>query len=123
MIDFPKIKRANTILYCRRWEATGAFYRDRLGLEIAFQNDWLVEFHLSATAYLSVADQSRTSIASADGKGITLSFQIDHLAEAHRTFTQSGLAPTAIRSRVMGADVFYLFDPEGNRIEFWCPVP
>lgn len=119
MTRFPAIKRTNTILYCRQWEATVAFYRDRLGLKIAFECDWMVEFRLCQAAYLSVADQSRTSISSAGGKGLTLSFEIDHLAQAHRMFTAAGLAPTAIRSQVMGADVFYLHDPEGNRIEYW----
>lgn len=123
MTRFPAIQRTNTILYCRQWEATVAFYRDRLGLEIAFANDWMVEFHLCDAAYLSVADQSRTSIASAGGKGITLSFEIDGLANAQRTMAADGLAPTAIRSRVMGADVFYVYDPEGNRIEFWQSAP
>jgi predicted enzyme related to lactoylglutathione lyase len=60
-------------------------------------------------------------MASGNGKGITLSFQIDDLHAAHRTLTKEGLTPTTIRSQVMGADVFYLFDPEGNRIEFWSP--
>jgi catechol 2,3-dioxygenase-like lactoylglutathione lyase family enzyme len=113
------VKRANTILYARRWKETVAFYRDHLGLEIAFQSDWFVEFRLTPTAFLSVADQSRATIASADGKGITLSFQIDDLQTAHGEFIMGGLAPTEIRSNVMRADVFYLFDPEGNRIEFW----
>ena len=121
MIPFPRIKRTNTILYCRKWEATVSFYRDRLGLPIAFQCDWLVEFRLLPTTYLSVADQSRTRISSAEGKGLTLSFEIDHLFDVHRTFTEGGLSPSAIRYRLMGADVFYLFDPEGNRIEFWRP--
>jgi catechol 2,3-dioxygenase-like lactoylglutathione lyase family enzyme len=97
-----------------------AFYRERLGLESAFQCDWFVEFRLNPTAFLSVADESRATLASAGGKGITLSFQIDDLHAAHQAFVADGLAPTAIRSQVMGADVFYLFDPEGTRIEFWC---
>ena len=98
------------------------FYGDQLGLEIAYQNEWLVEFRLTTFSFLSVANQARTTISSAAGKGITLSFQIDDLKTAHATFTQEGLAPTDIRPRVMGADVFYLFDPEGTRIEFWCPI-
>ena len=116
------VLRANTILYCRRWKETVAFYRDRLGLESVFQYDWFVEFRLTPTAFLSVADQSRATLTSAGGKGITLSFQIDDLHAAHHAFVTDGLAPTAIRSQVMGADVFYLFDPEGTRIEFWCAV-
>jgi catechol 2,3-dioxygenase-like lactoylglutathione lyase family enzyme len=122
MAQLFKIKRTNTILYCRRWAETVAFYRDRLKLEIAYQGDWLVEFYLSATAFLSVADQSRTSLSSAEGNGITLSFQIDDLIAVHRHLTDIGVAPTDIRAQVMGGDVFYIFDPEGTRIEFWCPV-
>jgi catechol 2,3-dioxygenase-like lactoylglutathione lyase family enzyme len=115
------VNRANTILYARRWEESVAFYRDRLGFAVAFRNDWFVEFRLTPTAYLSVADQSRTTMASGDGKGITLSFRIDDLQAAHRAFIKDRLEPTAIRTQVMGADVFYLTDPEGNRIEFWSP--
>ena len=121
MALLSEVNRSNTILYVRRWNETVAFYRDRLGLEIAFRNDWIVEFRLTPTAFLSVADQSRTTMASANGKGVTLSFQIDDLQAAHRAFIKDGLTPTAIRTQVMGADVFYLFDPERNRIEFWSP--
>lgn len=121
MALFSEVNRSNTILYVRRWNETVAFYRDRLGLEIAFRNDWIVEFRLTPTAFLSVADQSRTTMASGNGKGVTLSFQIDDLQAAHRAFMKDGLTPTAIRTQVMGADVFYLFDPERNRIEFWSP--
>lgn len=121
MALLSEVNRSNTILYVRRWNETVAFYRDRLGLEIAFRNDWIVEFRLTPTAFLSVADQSRTTMASGNGKGVTLSFQIDDLQAAHRAFIKDGLTPTAIRTQVMGADVFYLFDPEGNRIEFWSP--
>jgi catechol 2,3-dioxygenase-like lactoylglutathione lyase family enzyme len=121
MAWFSEIQRVNTILYCRRWAETVAFYRDRLSLEISFESDWFVEFRVSPTAFLSIADQSRASISSAGGKGITLSLQIGRLPDLHHHLTDIGVAPTAIRSGVMGADVFYLFDPEGNRIEFWCP--
>lgn len=116
------VKRTNTILYCRRWAETVAFYHDRLQFEIAYQGDWLVEFRLSATAFLSVADQSRTSLSSAEGKGITLSFQTDHLAALHRHLSGIGVVATEIRRQVMGGDLFYIFDPEGTRIEFWCPT-
>ena len=119
MTKMPEIKRTNTILYCERWQETISFYRDKLGFEIAYQCDWLVEFRLTSSSYLSVADQKRATIQSADGKGITLSFEIDNLEKAHSNMTEEGLAPTAIRSQVLGADVFYLFDPEGTRIEYW----
>ena len=54
--------RANTILYCRNWAATVAFYR-RLAFPVGFENDWFVEFHLSGDAYLSVAAAGRASVA------------------------------------------------------------
>jgi predicted enzyme related to lactoylglutathione lyase len=118
----PTVTRANTIIYAKRYKETVAFYHERVGLEIAFQCDWLVEFHLAPNAFVSIADQSRTTMASANGKGITLSFQIDNLKHVHHAFIISGMEPTKIRHQVMGGDVFYLFDPEGTRIEFWCPV-
>jgi predicted enzyme related to lactoylglutathione lyase len=71
---------------------------------------------------LSVADQSRTTVSSSDGEGITLSFQVDKLEALHRAFTREGLAPAGIRSQVMGGNVFYLHDPEGTRIELWTPT-
>ena len=116
----PAIKRTNTILYCEHWQETVAFYRDRLGLPIAFACEWMVEFRITPGAYVSVADQSRTSLSSAGGKGLTLSFQTDELESLHKEVARAGLAPTPIRSQVMGADVFYVTDPEGTRIEFWC---
>ena len=120
-IVMPMIKRTNAILYCNHWKETVAFYRDRIGLKVAFQNDWLVEFYLTRTAFLSIADQSRTTMSSADGKGITLSFQIDDIEALHLQLLKKGFSPTDIHSKLMGADVFYLRDPEGTRIEFWCP--
>ena len=116
-----RIKRSNTIVYCDQWEQTVTFYGDELGLDIAFQNDWLVEFRLTATSFVSVADQSRTTISGAACEGITLSLQIDDIEALHRDVVRKGLAPTDIRPQVMGADVFYLRDPAGTRIEFWCP--
>jgi catechol 2,3-dioxygenase-like lactoylglutathione lyase family enzyme len=115
------IKRTNTIVYCVNWAKTVAFYRDRLGLEIAFQNDWFVEFRLTDRSFLSIADQSRATVSSAQGKGLTLSFQIEDITTIHRRLIRDGLSPTDIRTQVMGGDVFYLRDPEGNRVEFWCP--
>ena len=113
------IKRTNTILYCNHWKETVTFYRDRIGLEVAFQNDWLVEFSLTQNAFLSIADQSRTTMISGSGKGITLSSQIQNLLNFREELIKEGLTPTKIQSQIMGADVFYLFDPEGHRIEIW----
>lgn len=111
--------RANTILYCRNWLPTVEFYRDRLGLAVHFQNDWLVEFQVAGASFVSVADAARATIMSCGGQGITLSFRVEDIVQAHCDLAAGGLAPTAI-GRVWGAQAFYLFDPEGHRIEIWA---
>ena len=110
---------ANTILYCGKWEETVRFYRDHLKLPVNFATDWFVEFTLNAMSRLSIADERRASIKSSHGNGITLSWEIKSLDRAWEDARKRGLAPTEIRKHPWGARVFYLFDPEGNRIEFW----
>lgn len=110
--------RANTILYCRRWTATVAFYRRLLQLPVSFENDWFVEFRLNDGAYLSIAEVSRSSVAAIEGQGITLAWQVNDLEDVHRRLHADGIAVTEIRHR-WGAWSFYCHDPEGHRIEFW----
>ncbi len=113
------LKTANTILYCRNWQAMVRFYRDRLGLPVHFANDWFVEFSLTGTARLSIADETRASVKSAGGQGITLALEVDDVEAAHRWAENARLAPTPLRSHPWDARVFYLTDPEGHRIEIW----
>ena len=61
------IERTNTVLYCERWLETVAFYRTVLGLRVAFENDWFVEFQLAGSSFLSIADASRATIGAVDG--------------------------------------------------------
>ena len=112
------IKRTNTILYCRCWEDTVRFYRDVLELPIHHQTKWLVEFHLPGDSYLSIANAAATSIQSAGGGGITLSWEIDDVAATHRYLLGRGLKTSEIRP-IWGASAFYFSDPEGHRIELW----
>jgi catechol 2,3-dioxygenase-like lactoylglutathione lyase family enzyme len=115
----PLLKTANTILYCRNWRATVDFYQNRLGLPVNFANDWFVEFSLTDAARLSIADQRRASVKSAGGQGITLALEVEDIRTAHRWAESTGLAPTPLRRHPWNAEVFYLSDPEGHRIEFW----
>lgn len=112
------IQRSNTILYCRKWEETVAFYRDLFRFEISHQNDWFVEFQIAPNAYLSIANEARASIKSVDGQGITLAWQVDDIEEAHHFWLGQDVPITALKKR-WGALVFYLYDPEGHRIELW----
>jgi predicted enzyme related to lactoylglutathione lyase len=120
----PKVtaQTANTILYCQAWSETVAFYRDQLGLPITFASEWFVEFALTGSARLSIADERRATIKSSHGAGITLTLQVSDADALWAEFQKAGLKPTACRTHAWGARTFYLRDPEGNRLEIWSPV-
>lgn len=110
--------RSNTILYCDRWTDTVAFYRSVLGLAVALERDWFIEFTLHDGAFLSVADAQRATVPAGNGAGITLSWQVDELATLRDVLIERGAEPMPIQPR-WGADSFTVLDPSGNRLEFW----
>lgn len=109
---------SNIILYCNLWKQCTKFYAQDLHLPILFEKDWFIELKLTASSRLSLADARKTSIQSSHGRGLTLSLQVDDIESQHIRFQNKKMNPTPIR-RVWGSKTFYLFDPEGNRIEFW----
>jgi catechol 2,3-dioxygenase-like lactoylglutathione lyase family enzyme len=111
--------RTNTILYCRRWRETIAFYRDKLGLAVVADYGWFIELALSSATSLSVADAARTTIDTDEGRGITLSWRVSNLAATRTRLEHNGLAPSQVR-QVGDAVACYLVDPEGHRIEIWA---
>ena len=113
-----KFLRSNTILYCENFNRTMAFYRDILNLAIHYETDWFVEFKLRDQTYLSVADASRATVGSAKGGGTTLSFQVEDVDRAHALLCDLGLKTSGIK-RVWESRAFYIYDPEGHRIELW----
>ena len=115
------LKSVNTILYCARWKETVDFYRDLLRLPVIFSTDWFVEFELTETARLSIADQRQTTVKSAGGAGITLTLEVSDIQVVWEKAFKAGLKPTDIKVHNWNAYTFYLFDPEGHRLEFWQP--
>jgi predicted enzyme related to lactoylglutathione lyase len=113
-----KIKATNTILYCRNWQETVEFYQIRLKLLVLSSNDWFVEFKLNETSRISVANEARTSVKSGEGKGITVSLQVADIEQIRNELMEAGVTVTPIKD-VWGAKVIYVYDPEGNRLEFW----
>ena len=87
-----------------------------------YLTNWLVEFALSETARVSVADASRATVKSAAGQGITLSLEMENLESVRQIITHRGIVATRIKDHPMQARVFYFFDPEGHRIEIWSPA-
>ncbi|MFN3531287.1 MAG: VOC family protein [Candidatus Brocadia sp.] len=113
------IRAINTILYCNRWQETVSFYRNTLGLPVTFENDWFVEFKVTANAHLSVANEQRASVKSAGGRGLTLAFQVDEADAIWQSLTARGVNVGKIADHPWGGRAFFLFDPEGNRLEVW----
>lgn len=113
-----RIKSTNTILYCKKWQETVAFYRDGIKLLALLSNDWFMEFKLNEMSRLSVADETRASVKSGGGKGVTISLQVADLEQALADLKEAGIQSTPIKE-VWGSRTIYVHDPEGNRLEFW----
>lgn len=109
----------NTILYCRKWHETVAFYRERLGLPISMETDWLVEFQVSESGFISIADERRSRIRSAAGAGVTVTLRVENADAAHADLESAGLDLEPVRSHPWGARLFRFRDPEGHRLEVW----
>jgi catechol 2,3-dioxygenase-like lactoylglutathione lyase family enzyme len=116
-------KSVNTIIYCRHWAETVSFYRDVLGLPGQSLTEWLVEFEMSPDARLSVADETRTTIRSAGGTGITITIEVRDAHRARQCFETKGCNPGVLRVGKLGGDAFFMHDPEGTRLEFWSKSP
>ncbi len=111
---------ANTILYCEKWTETVAFYQTGLKLPVTESKDWFMEFRLTDTARLSIADANHTTRKTSRGQGHLITFQVKDMAETRSRLCRAGLNPTPVTTHAWGADVMYLTDPEGNCLEFWC---
>lgn len=116
------IKLSNTILYCDRWDETVDFYRRVLELPVNVEKDWFVEFRLTRDSFVSIAHARRSSIASSQGRGITLTLQVADVQAEHRRLAAAGVAVGALRKHPWGALSFFFRDPEGYRLEFWQPL-
>lgn len=112
----------NFILYCKRWSQTVDFYNNKLDLPINFQNDWFVEFIIDDSSRLSIADENRASVKSCRGTGITISLKTEDINVLIKQLETNKLNIPPIKKHPWGALCFFIYDPEGNRIEFWQPV-
>jgi len=113
------VDRVNTVLYCRRFAETVAFYRDRLGFAASLDREWFVELEVCPGARISVADERRASVPSAGGAGLTLTLRVGDVDAVRDRLAASGLEPEPVRAHPWGARLFRIRDPEGNRVEFW----
>ncbi|MEP1123586.1 MAG: VOC family protein [Ilumatobacter sp.] len=117
-----RIAATNTILYTDRWSELVDFYRTRVGLRTSMERDWFIEFELHPGVHLSVADAHRASIASGDGAGLTLSWCVEDAVAVRDRLVANEIEASTIHRR-WGSPGFFVFDPAGNRIEFWSEQP
>ena len=117
--DAVRCRRLNTLIYADHFAASERFYREGLGLEVSFANAWFVEFTLNRGACLSVVEKGTTRLRGMPISAHTLTFEIGDIEETRETLIGRGLAPGDIHRHDFGVRVFYLRDPEGNRLEFW----
>ncbi|MBN2041087.1 MAG: VOC family protein [Spirochaetes bacterium] len=110
---------SNTILYCKKWKECVFFYREILRLQTNMEKDWFIEFKLHDKTYLSIANESRASVKSAGGEGITLALKYESAEKTRSRFIQKGIDPGEIRNHPWGGRSFFITDPEGVRIEIW----
>jgi len=122
MNSLLKLQSANTILYCTRWQETVDFYRQTLKLPVLFANDWFVEFRLTDSARLSIANQARATVKTSGGQGITIALQVPNAQEAWQALAAQGVAVGPLKYHPWGANVFYFSDPEGHRLEVWSQL-
>lgn len=112
------LQRTNTILYVRHWKETVHFYKQQLCLPVAFENDWFIEFQLTNTSFLSIANSARATITDVQGQGVTLTWEVADLEATKQQLEVQGISTTPIQCK-WGALAFYCSDPEGHRLEFW----
>lgn len=110
---------SNIILYCDRWRDTTDFYRRVLNLPVNVEKDWFMEFRLTESSFVSIADARRCSIGSSAGEGVTLTLQVDDIHTDHARLAAAGIDVGPVRRHPWGALGFFCRDPEGYRLEFW----
>lgn len=116
----PKIASSNTILYCNNWAACVHFYQQVLGFDVSFaKDDWFRELIVNDGARISVANVQHCTIPSGEGRGVTLSWQVEELEQLRAHLLAQGVKVSEITSTSWRAPWFYAWDPEGHRIEFW----
>ncbi len=119
VVDATRCRRVNTLLYVQRFAECVAFYRDRLGLPEVFANAWFVEFGVNPGACVSVVEKRSTRMRDKPFVAQTLTFEVIDVDAAHAVLAERGIEPGPVKRHGFGARVFYVRDPEGNRLEFW----
>ena len=69
--------------------------------------DWLMEFEVGPNECLGVADGKRTSICSAGGAGITVTFRVANLRSVWQELADKNVRVDPIRDNRLGGHAFF----------------
>jgi catechol 2,3-dioxygenase-like lactoylglutathione lyase family enzyme len=105
------VELVEVVLYVRDMKQTTRFYRDTLGLELAFESEGWTTFHTGAcTLALHTTERREPGSGEPDP-----TFLVPDAETERERLVGEGVEVTEIREPVPGLRVFDALDPEGNR--------
>ena len=114
-------------IFTCQWEEALAFYRDKVGLEVAFENaqfGWAQLDVGGAFIGLERCDQNDRESRSLVGRFTGISLEADDIHETYRTLSDRGViftSPPEVQE--WGGTLAHFSDPDGNVITLLDKVP
>ncbi len=117
------VESFHTVLFCSKWDACIAFYRDILDFTVVDEKPGFIEFEVRPGSRIGLLHSVHGSTSKDRTKPHILSFRVDHLEEIHKELSARCGTVSALRKHPWGALLFEVLDPEERRLEFWTPIP
>lgn len=114
-----RVESFHTVLFCLKWDACVAFYRDVLGFEVVDEKPGFMEFEVTADSRIGLIRATGNKSLAGNASQPVLSFRVENAELTHRTLSARGASATAMRKHPWGAYLFELRDPDERRLEFW----
>jgi catechol 2,3-dioxygenase-like lactoylglutathione lyase family enzyme len=119
MMKTLHVESFHTVLFCLKWDACVAFYRDVLGLAVVDEKPGFVEFEVTAESRIGLIRATGNKALAGRASQPVLSFRVENAERVHRMLSARGASATAMRKHPWGAYLFELRDPDERRLEFW----
>ena len=117
-MDHPAIGQSLTWIYTADLEATAAFYADRIGLELAFDQGTCRIFRLCPSGFLGVCQVRPGRFV--EPKGVVITIVTPDVDGWHRHLLSRGVVPEGPPERKPAFNIYGFFarDPNGYLLEF-----
>ena len=112
-----------------RLERSRDFYRDFLGFEVVFQNEWYVQMQLPAepAAQIAFVELGHSSVPDGHGvtpKGVLVTVELASATASHDRALELGLEIVyPLRDEVWGQRHFMVLDPNGLLVDVVELIP